>query len=88
MSDATKPIISLAASQRKIADQQATIDALKKQVEALEAVMQPFNIMAGELFARNYNNPITVCRIGEFGQSVELIAADFFAIRAALGETE
>jgi len=57
------------------------------RVAHLERVLEPFNRMAGELFARNYDAPDEVLRLDTpDGQSVVLDFADFLCVRDALGE--
>ena len=60
-------------------------DPLLDQAIAMKRALQPFNKMAGELFARNYDAPDVVLEFAnEDGEKITLDFADFLVVRDAL----
>lgn len=63
----------------------ARANAAEAKVEKLRATLSPFSEMAGELFARNYNQDDTVLMfINADKGAVRLVFGDFLVARAAL----
>ena len=59
------------------------------RVKHLERALKPFNLMAGELFAQNYDAPGVVLRLDPpEGDPVILDFADFLCVRDALASAE
>lgn len=60
----------------------------KARIERLEAALRPFSIMAGEMFARNWNKDgVAISFVGKDGP-IRLTFTDFLAARAALEDGE
>ena len=60
----------------------------KARIERLKAALRPFSIMAGEMFARNWNKDgVAISFVGKDGP-IRLTFTDFLAARAALEDGE
>ncbi len=65
-------------------DAEAKVTDLAKRVEVLEGALRPFDKIAGELFALNYNRADAVFSLIASPDVLRLKAGDFFDVRAAL----
>ena len=60
----------------------------RARIERLRAALRPFSIMAGEMFARNWNKDgVAISFVGKDGP-IRLTFTDFLAARAALEDGE
>ena len=63
----------------------ATQDAAKDaRIRELEKALLPFSEMAGELFAKNWNNDEIAMSVNRDGKCSKLLASAFFDARAVL----
>ncbi len=80
--------IEAAAEIERLTESHAELEAIGKrmiaEIDRLRAALKPFSEMAGELFARNWNNDGVVVALDNPGDSHRLTARDFFAARMAL----
>lgn len=65
-------------------DKDVQIEELARRVEVLEGALRPFDKIAGELFALNYNRADAVFSLIASPDVLRLKAGDFFDVRAAL----
>lgn len=63
-----------------------TINSAIRKLDQLQRVLEPFDKMCGELYARNYDadNKVLMFRTPE-GNEIALTFADFLCIRDAVG---
>jgi len=78
--DLAAAIRSMEASAQDHIKEWERADASEAEVARLREALEPFSLMAGELFAHNWNSLTTVVD----WYDVKLIAGDFFNARAAL----
>lgn len=60
----------------------------KARIERLEAALRPFSVMAGEMFARNWNNSDVAISFVREGVPIRLTFSDFMAAHTALEDGE
>lgn len=60
----------------------------KARIERLEVALRPFSVMAGEMFARNWNNSDVAISFVREGVPIRLTFINFMAARAALEDGE
>lgn len=66
---------------------EARVKALTERLAEMEAALEPFSDMAGELFARNWNTSDVVIALDNPCDPHRVTAGDFFAARRARKET-